>query len=55
MRKFAVTNDLSGVIKRTSVTPGATIITKVSEAEAKALAAIPTYFIYSHHVRFCGF
>lgn len=44
MRKFAITNDLSGVIKRTSVTPGATIITKVSEAEAKALAAIPTYF-----------
>ena len=44
MRHFATTNNLSGVIKRTSVKPGATIITKVSEAEAKALAAIPTYF-----------
>lgn len=44
MRHFATTNNLSGVIKRTSVTPGATIITKVSETEAKALAAIPTYF-----------
>lgn len=44
MRKFAITNDLSGVIKRTSVTPGATIITKVSEAEAAILAARPTYF-----------
>ena len=44
MRRFTTTNNLSGVIKRTSVTPGGTIITKVSEAEAKALAAIPTYF-----------
>ena len=44
MRHFATTNNLSGVIKRTSVTPGATIITKVSEAEAATLAAIPTYF-----------
>ena len=44
MRRFATTNNLSGVIKRTSVTPGATVITKVSEVEAAALAAIPTYF-----------
>lgn len=44
MRHFATTNDLSGVIKRTSVTLGATLISKISQAEAAALALIPTYF-----------
>lgn len=44
MRKFAIENDLSGVIKKTSIKTGATIITKVSEAEARLLANRPTYF-----------